>query len=331
MISQKENKTRDELYVDYMEYRDFSGRDRPDNDYVRYFLNWCGREYQGNPYLSQEMVDRWCAKRSTEGERSFVSRVGPINRFLSYLNSKKGGSYELIDLPTSLPPVEEPVLFNKEELANFFRATDEIEYKQNCRLPYSRFQSKLKALIVPVIFRLNYSTGLRPKESRYLKRRDVQLERGVIEVTKAKGHKQRLVALHPSTIKMLKQYDELMDKEMPNREYFFPNDQDKPRSAYFITTKFKLCWYKYNKHKEGEGEVVPYSLRHNYAIENIMSWEGDDDRIEEKMLVLSKSMGHEMISETMYYFHFVPRFGELLEKMALKYDYDENSLDINDL
>ena len=326
---QKLTSTRDELYTDFMEYRDFSGKKKPDNDFVRCFLNWCDLNFLGNPYLSQEMVDIWCTKRSTERERTFVSRVSPINRFLSYLNCKKGSSYNLIDLPTSLPPVEEPVLFDKEELANFFRATDEIEYKKNCRLPYPRFQSKLKALIVPPIFRLMYSTGIRQKEARFLKCRDVQLDRGVIEIREPKGYTQRLVALHPSTIEMLRQYDELMSKEMPKREFFFPNDEDKPRSAYFITTKFKKCWYKYNKHREGE--VVPYSLRHNYAIENIMSWEGDDDRIEEKMLVLSKSMGHKRISETMYYFHFVPRFGELLEKMALKYDYDENSLDINDL
>ena len=151
----------------------------------------------------------------------------------------------------------------------------------------------------------------------------------MIEVTEAKGYTQRLVALHPSVIKMLLQYDELMSKEMPNRVCFFPNDQDKPRDAYFITTKFKQCWYKYNKH--GDRDVVSYALRHNYAIENIMSWEGDDESIEEKMLILSKSMGHKWISETMYYFHFVPRFAGLLEKMALKYDYDEKALDINDL
>ena len=85
------------------------------------------------------------------------------------------------------------------------------------------------------------------------------------------------------------------------------------RDAFFITTKFKQCWYKYNQH--GDREVVPYSLRHNYAVENIMSWENDNEKIDEDMLALSKSMGHERISSTMYYFHLVPRFANLLESM----------------
>ena len=113
---------------------------------------------------------------------------------------------------------------------------------------------------------------------------------------------------------MLLKYDALMEKEMPNRKTFFPSDQDNPRSLYFVSTQFKKCWYKYNKH--GEREVVPYSLRHNYVVENIMSWEGDDDKIYQKMIVLNKSLGHKRMADTMYYFHLVPRFADLLEKMA---------------
>ena len=56
----------------------------------------------------------------------------------------------------------EPVLFDYEEVKNFFRAVDKLEYKENCYLPYPRFQSKLKCMIAPAIFRLIYSTGMRP-------------------------------------------------------------------------------------------------------------------------------------------------------------------------
>lgn len=329
-MEQNLTRTREEWYVDYIEYRLYCGKKKLPNDFVRFFLNWCNRTYDDNAYLTQEMVDTWCAKRSTEGERSFASRTSAINLFLQYLNKRQEGPYNLIEQPLSLPPTEEPVLFSKEELINFFRAIDEFEFKEDCKLPYPRFQSKLKALITPVIFRLMYSNGIRPKEARFLECNDVDLEREVIYIREAKGYTQRLVALHPSMVKMLKQYNDLMSQEMPNRRVFFPNDHDQPRDAYYITTTFKKCWYKYNNHG-ADGDVVPYSLRHNYAVENIMSWDSDDDTIEEKMLVLSKSMGHKWIKETIYYFHLVPRFSDLMEEMALKYDNNDNYLKINDL
>ena len=108
-----------------------------------------------------------------------------------------------------------------------------------------------------------------------------------------------------------------MEKEMPGRKVFFPNTHDEYRDIFFITTQFKRCWYKYNQH--GDREVISYSLRHNYAVENIMSWPQDGYNLDQKMLVLSKSMGHQRLSSTLYYFHLVPRFADLLEDYEGKY------------
>lgn len=215
-------KTREEWYIDYMDYREFNGRKKPANDSVRFFLNWCKRQYPDNDYLTQEMIDKRAMSFPAQNERSFASRANAINSFLKYINDRKDGPYVLIEYDHQLPPTEEPVLFTREELLNFFQATDEIEYKEGCKIPYPRFQSKLKAIIVPVIFRLMYSTGLRSGEARHLKCQDVDLDRGVLYLRDVKGYNQRLVALHPSMTEMLRHYDTLMANEMPNREAFFP-------------------------------------------------------------------------------------------------------------
>ena len=297
----KEIMTRAEWYSDYMEYRQVYGRKKPANDFVKYFLNWCSREHPETDVLTQSMIDVWCKQRECESNRSFVS----------------SSQFNLVDNDLELEPQQEPTLFSKEELANFFRATDEINAHEDCRIPLPRFQAKLKALIVPVIFRLMYSTGLRPNEVRWLDCADVDFENGIIHVRKAKGYYQRIIALHPSMVSMLKRYNELMEKEMPGRKVFFPNTHDEYRDIFFITTQFKRCWYKYNQH--GDREVISYSLRHNYAVENIMSWPQDGYNLDQKMLVLSKSMGHQRLSSTLYYFHLVPRFADLLEDYEGEY------------
>ena len=313
----KEMMTRAEWYSDYMEYRQVYGRKKPANDFVKYFLNWCSREHPETDVLTQSMIDVWCKQRECESNRSFVTRVSAINVFLKYINERSSSQFNLVDNDLELEPLQEPTLFSKEELANFFRATDEINAHEDCRIPLPRFQAKLKALIVPVIFRLMYSTGLRPNEVRWLDCADVDFENGIIHVRKAKGYYQRIIALHPSMVSMLKRYNELMEKEMPGRKVFFPNTHDEYRDIFFITTQFKRCWYKYNQH--GDREVISYSLRHNYAVENIMSWPQDGYNLDQKMLVLSKSMGHQRLSSTLYYFHLVPRFADMLERYEGEY------------
>jgi len=139
-----------------------------------------------------------------------------VNAFLKYLNKRGEGPY-LYTMYGDLEKYDEPVLFNIEEVRNFFRAVDEMEYKASCPNPLPRFQSKLKCLVTPVIFRLIYSTGMRPNEARWLDCKDVDLERGVIYIRKAKGYYERIIALHESTSAMLRQYDELMSREMPGR------------------------------------------------------------------------------------------------------------------
>ena len=71
-----------------------------------------------------------------------------------------------------------------------------------------------------------YSTGMRPNEVRWLDCADVDLEKGIVYLRRTKGYNDRVVALHPSMTAMLKQYNTLMDKEMPGRKVFFPNDRD---------------------------------------------------------------------------------------------------------
>ena len=148
----KITKTRDEWYADYMDYRASFKYKKPANDFVRCFLNWCDRTYMKTKYLEQRMIDTWCTKRDTEKNRSHAGRIMAVNAFLKYLNKRGEGPY-LYTMYGDLEKYDEPVLFNIEEVRNFFRAVDEMEYKASCPNPLPRFQSKLKCLVTPVIFR----------------------------------------------------------------------------------------------------------------------------------------------------------------------------------
>ena len=47
----------------------------------------------------------------------------------------------------------------------------------------------MEPLVMPVIFRLIYTCGLRPQEGRLIKRKDINLEEGVLFIPESKRHK----------------------------------------------------------------------------------------------------------------------------------------------
>ena len=64
--------------------------------------------------------------------------------------------------------------------------------------------------------------------------------------------------------------------------------------------------------------AVPYDLRHNYAVENIESWANTGYEIFDKLLYLSKSMGHCNLESTRYYYHYTPRLDKFLREKTEK-------------
>ena len=110
--------------------------------------------------------------------------------------------------------------FTTDELKGFFYACDHINTQGN------RKASVIKKLILCVIFRLMYCPGLRPKEARLLKKNEVELEQGILNITESKGHDQHFVALHKSIVSILREYDRRMDELVPGRVYFFPSGKD---------------------------------------------------------------------------------------------------------
>lgn len=61
-------------------------------------------------------------------------------------------------------------------------------------------------------------------------------------------------------------------------------------------------------------KAVPYDFRHNYAIMNINAWIGKGFEFHDKLLYLSKSMGHTSLESTKYYYALVPAMADILDK-----------------
>lgn len=227
-------------------------------------------------------------------------------------------------LPNEKTSHRVPHEFTEEELCKFFKACDNIGSKYKIR----KFE-RIRRIVVPVIFRLLYSSGMRTCEAREMRRCDVNLETGVVNIAISKTYSEHIIVLHDSMCELLVRYDVAIENIMPDRTIFFPNIHDKPFSNHWLNDNFNQMWYCYNK-----VYAIPYDFRHGYAIKNINGWitkENKDCFVSDQLLALSRSMGHDSIVNTLYYYSYVPSFGKILKdfceesynNIVQKLDYDE--------
>lgn len=272
---------------------------------LKLFDHYCYK-YHPEKELCQDIVDEWCVKRSTENNSSYNTRTAIIREFIVYLNARKLTEIRPPDTLKGEKRKHLPHDFTETELRNFFYECDHIQSAYSMR-----YSSIIRRMTCPVFFRLLFSSGIRTTEARLLRRTDVDLEHGVLNIQQSKGYDQHYVALHSTMTALLKEFDDAIQKIQPDRTYFFESTKGDHYSKDWVADNFSALWKKANP---GVKNTVAYDLRHHYAITNINSWNGDAFEFHDKLHFLSKSMGHRWIVSTLYYYTIVPKLADLLQK-----------------
>lgn len=275
---------------------------------LRLFDAFCAEGFPDAVALTQEMVDRWCEPRPTERANSCRSRCFPVVALVRFLRER--GDTDVV--PPELPRRQEtgyvPHAFTDEELSEFFRLCD--RYEPDGRMDEAR---RLRTMYtVPVLFRLLWSSGIRTGEARLLRRELVDLDRGTLMVVEGKGKSERLVALHPSMLEIMRAYDARMDEVMPGRTYFFPNGPGTCLSRSWVAERFREVWAKVS----GE-RATPYMLRHQYCVTCIDQLAGRGLDGLRDLEWVSKAMGHSSVDVTIrHYYHISPALAGLLQERS---------------
>lgn len=258
-------------------------------------------------YITKELCDLWCKKRTYETVTNQASRISTMRVFCRYLND--------IGIPAYIPPKGitkkrtryDAHIYTDEELQHFFDAVDKSRsVSDSC--PY-------RSDVMPVFFRILYTSGMRVSELRLARIRDVDLEKGYIHVLEAKNHKERLIPIHPLLMLRCRELKEKIHATSPDDEYFFMILPGKPMTLGNVYKNFRRYLEQAGISHTGKGPRI-HDFRHTYCVNLLRKWADEGKDLIAYLPYMRTMLGHESFEETAYYLKLTAeRFPYIKERM----------------
>lgn len=257
------------------------------------FSIFTDQKYSNAKKLTKEIVLDWCSKKSYETQANQCSRASILRQFAIYMDNVGISAYIL---PKGYYPVEKqyvPHIYTVNELQRFFHETDHCHYVSEC---------PQRHLIMPVLFRMIYSCGLRSSEARLLKLEDVDLEAGVLTIQHSKNDNSRLVPMSDELTGRCRDYFKSVHVMPKRSDFFFPGFDDKPMTIVNLYHNFRrFLWRARISHGgRGKGPRVQ-DFRHAFACHCLKKWVLEGKDLSVYLPILKTYMGHYSFNETAYY------------------------------
>ena len=168
------------------------------------------------------------------------------------------------------------------------------KYHQTAKMPKIPLESQIDSLIaftsrkLATAISISKDTGLRPTELMNLKLRDIDLVKGAIYPTTAKGGSPRVLKIQKNTLAMLSKY--LASKQIGSSDKLFGKWDSDAYGARFRSSRNNLAKKLSDESIKG---IRLYDLRHFFAT---MLYNKTKD-----ILFVSQQLGHRNIKNTLKY------------------------------
>jgi integrase len=225
-------------------------------------------------------------------------RYAVIRRFAEYHAAfdPRTASFDRRVLPRSrvIPP---PRILSDEELGSLMAASERVSRKQ-----------PLRGQTLATLVGLLASSGLRSGEAVRLDRSDVDLTSGVLQIRKTKFHKDRLVPVHATTLRALRDYTRHRDLAwpIPNTPAFFISTRGTRLTQSGLYYGFEQACALAALNRHAAKALRPHDLRHRFAVTRLAEWHRQKLDVQSMLPLLATYLGHARYSDTAYYVTATP-------------------------
>lgn len=242
--------------------------------------------------LSKELCNDWCRKRDYESVNNQAHRISTMRVFCRYLTDIGLEAYIPPKGITPKPPRYDAHIYSDDELKRFFAEVDKSQsVPGGC--PY-------RSLVMPVFFRILYTSGMRVSELRLARIRDINLDKKYIIVRNAKNNKERIVPVHPKLIERCRSLKEKIHAASSEDEYFFMIRLGEPMSLANVYRNFRRYLDQAGISHSGKGPRV-HDFRHTYCVNLLRKWADEEKDLMAYLPYMRTMLGHEGFEETAYY------------------------------
>jgi len=258
--------------------------------------------------IPQALLTEWFVRRPNEKATTFKSRCFIVRGLLVYAQSY-GYKVSIPELPRIRGENYVPYIFTEQEIVKFFHACDSLP-------PYS---GSHRHEIVPVLFRLLYSCGLRASEAAALRIADVDIFNGVLTIREPKNRKDRYVPMSKALTNVMRRFHILAhDSQAQGEDFFFQSKYHDYITRHRIYKWFRLCLEKAGIPHHGKGfGPREHDFRHTFCVHSLKAMCAQGMDIYCCLPVLSTYVGHKSVSATQQYLRLTAEmYPELLAQTA---------------
>lgn len=302
-------KSLDDRIEDYISFKQSLGFKRATYEGTLHsFSSYVNAQYPNENELTEDMVMDFLESQPT----CVAAKATKLRDFAKYLNAIGEKAYVVHEDLFETERAADPYIFSDKELHLLFNAID-----------HKRESSEWKGILYPTMFRLIYTCGLRPRECRVIKAQDIDFKTGEILIRNSKKHKDRIIVMSDDMLALCKKYKRRRNSIYSRDGWFFCTDKGNIISENTLNNEFMAAWkIVYPDWVQEKGKRVRvYCLRHRFATAVIHKWIDEKADLRNKLSYLQAYMGHERLTETVYYVHLLP------ENLVKSAGIDWNQLD----
>jgi integrase len=186
----------------------------------------------------------------------------------------------------------QPHIYTDDEIRRYFEAVDS----------YSSGKSRMDVIQLPVLFRLLYCCGTRINETLGIRKRDVDLDSGIIRLLETKNNCERFVVLNPEMKALLSQFSDKCFYLLDNDDYIFSSVAGTRRDESGLYNIHRLILQRAGIPYLGGGHGPRvHDWRHTFAVRSFKQMLDLGLDMYVALPVLSTYLGHKTIYATERY------------------------------
>jgi integrase len=296
---------------DYLNFRRGFGYDLSTSARVlRRFVEFS--KTQGVDHITSDLFLSWKEHFGSANNNTWSARLGMVRSFASWLQG--------IDPRTEVPPSSliigkvfrpRPYIYSAKQISDLVKSASQLPS------PYG-----LRGWTYATFFGLIAVSGMRISEAIALKDIDVDLDRELLVIKRAKNGQERIIPLSESTAERLRNYRGERDRILGEREdAFFRLDtgrrlNDCTARYTFAKLSREIALRKATLfHRHGHGPRI-HDLRHTFAVRTMLDWFRKGLDPDQEMLKLTTYLGHRIPEHTYWYIEAVPELLQLASERA---------------